>query len=58
MAHEGTYPLPSALDGTAQLFASRCLVTVVWREVDRIYAQLAASSVTFVRGPLGDDGAL
>ena len=55
MAREGTYPLPSALDGTAQLFSSRRLVTAVPREMDRLYAQLAAPSVTFVRGPPKDD---
>ena len=53
----GTYPLPSALDGTAQLFSSRRLVTAVPREMDRLCAQLAAPSVTFVRGPPGDDQA-
>ena len=58
IAREGTYPLPSALDGTAQLFSSRRLVTAVPREMDRLYAQLGAPSVTFVRGPLGDDQAL
>ena len=50
MAREGTYPLPSALDGTAQLFSSRRLVTAVPREMDRPYAQPAA--------PPGDDQAL
>ena len=58
MAHEGTYPLPDALDGTAQLFSSRRLVTAVPREMDRLYTPLAAPSVTFVRGPHGDDQAL
>ena len=54
MARQGTYPLPSALDGTAQLFSSSRLVTAVPREMDCLYAQL----VTFVRGPAGDDQAL
>ena len=58
MASEGTYPLPDALDGTAQLFSCRRLVTVVPREMDRLYIQLAAPSVTFVRGTPGDDLAL
>ena len=58
MAREGTYPLPSALDGTAQVFSSRLLVTAVPREMDRLYAQLAAPFVTFVRGPPGHDQAL
>ena len=58
MVREGTYPLPDALDGTAQLFSSRCPVTAVPREMDRLYIQLAAPSVTFVRGPPGDDLAL
>ena len=58
MAREGTYPLPDALDGTAQLFSSRRLVTAVPREMDRLYTQLAAPSVTFIRGPPGDDLAL
>ena len=38
MAREGTYPLPSALDGTAQLFSSHRLVTAVPWEMDRLYA--------------------
>ena len=54
MAREGMYPLPRAPDGTAQLFSSRRLVTAVPREMDRLYAQLAAPSITFVRGPHGD----
>ena len=58
MAREGTYPLPSILDGTAQLFSSRRLVTEVPWEMDRLYAQLAAPSVTFVQGLPGDDRAL
>ena len=58
MAHKGTYPLPSALDETAQLFSSRRLVTAVPRELDRLYAQMASPTVTFVRGPPGDDQAL
>ena len=58
MARKGTYPLLSAVDGTAQLFSSRRLVTVVPREMDRLWAQLAAPSVTFVRGPPRDDQAL
>ena len=58
MAREGTYPLPSALDGTAQLFSLRHLVTAVPWEMDRLYAQLVAPSVSFVRGPLGNDQAL
>ena len=58
MAREGTYPLPDALDGTAQLFSSRRLVTAVPREMDRLYIKLAAPSVTFIRGPPGDDLAL
>ena len=55
MAREGMYPLPSALDGTAELFSLRRLVTAVPQEMDRLYAQLAAPSVIFVRGPPGDD---
>ena len=58
MARDGMYPLPDALDGTAQLFSSRRLVTAVPREMDHLYIQLAALSVTFVRGPPGDDQAL
>ena len=58
MARDSTYPLPDALDGTAQLFSSRPLVTAVPREWDRLYIQLAAPSITFVKGPLGDDQAL
>ena len=58
MAREGMYPLPSALDGTARLFSSRRLVTAVPREMDHLYAQLAAPSGTFVRGPHGDNQAL
>ena len=37
MAREGTYPLPDALDGTAQLFWSRRPVTAVSREMDCLY---------------------
>ena len=48
MVREGTYPLPSALHGMAQLLSSHCLVTVVAREMYRLYAQ----------GPPGDDQAL
>ena len=33
-------------------------MTAVPREMDRLYAQLAAPSVTFARGPPGDDQAL
>ena len=55
MARNGTYPLPDALRGTAQLFSSRRLVTAAPREMDRLYIQLAAPSVTFVRGWPGDD---
>ena len=58
MAREGTYPLSSALDGTARLFSLRRLVTAVPREMDRLYAQLATPSVTFVRDPPEDDQAL
>ena len=58
MARDGTYPLPDSLNGTAQLFSSRRLVTAVPREMDRLYIQLAAPSVTFVWGPPGDDQAL
>ena len=58
MAREGTYPLPGALDGTAQLFSSRRLVTAVPRELDRLYTQMASPSETFIRGPPGDDQAL
>ena len=58
MACEGTYPLADALDWTAQLFSSRLLVTAVPREMDRLYTQLAAPSVTFIRAPLGDDQAV
>ena len=58
MAREGTYSLPSALDGTAQLFSSRCLVTTVPREMGSLYTLMAAPSVTFVWGPPGDDQAL
>ena len=54
MARGGTYPLPGAMDGTPQLFSSRCLVTAVPREMDRLYTQPEAPSVTFVRGPPGD----
>ena len=38
MAREGTYPFPSALDGTAHLFSLRRLVTADPREMDRLYA--------------------
>ena len=58
MAREGAYPLPGALARTAQLFSSRRLVTAVPRELNRLYAQMASLSVTFVRGPPGDDQAL
>ena len=58
MAREDTHRLPSALDGMAHRFESRCLVTAVPREMDRLYAKLAAPSVTFVRGPPEDDQAL
>ena len=58
MAREGTYPLPSAMDGTAQLFSSRRVVTAVPREMDCLNAQLAAPSVIFARGPPEDDQAL
>ena len=58
MAREGRYPLPGGVDGTAQLFLSRRLVTAVPREMDGLHAELAAPSLTFVRGPLGDDQAV
>ena len=58
MAREGTYPLPGALDGTAQLFSSHRLVTAVQRDLDRLYSLMASPSITFVRGAPGDDQAL
>ena len=58
MARDNTYPMLDALYGTAQLFSLRRLVTAVPRDMDRLYIQLAAPSVTFVRGPPGDDLAL
>ena len=58
MAREGTYPLPDALDWTAQMFSSRRLVTAVPRKMDRLYIRLAAPSVTFILGPPGDNLAL
>ena len=58
MARKGTYPLPSTLDGTAHLFSSRRLVAGVPKEMDRLYAQLVALSVTFVKGPPEDSQAL
>ena len=58
MAQEGTYPFPGTLDGTAQLFSSRRLVTAVPRELDCLYARLAPPSMTFIRGPPDDDQAL
>ena len=48
IACEGTYPLPDALNGTAQLFSSRRLVTRVPHEIGRLETQLAAPSITFV----------
>ena len=47
IACQGTYPMPDALDRTAQLFSLRRLVTAVPRQMDRLYIQLAAPSVTF-----------
>ena len=58
LAREATLSLPSALDGTAQLFSLRRLVAAVPREMDHLYAQLAAPSVTFISGPPRDDQAL
>ena len=55
---KGRYPFLGTLYGTAQLFSSRRLVTAVPQELDRLYAQLASPSVTFVSGPPGDDQAL
>ena len=51
MAREGTYPLLSALNGTAQLFSWHSLVRAVPWEMDHLYAQLAAQAVTFISGP-------
>ena len=58
MGRQGTSPLPSALDGTAQLFSSRSLVTAVPGEMDGLYAVLAAPFVTFVPSPPLDDQAV
>ena len=58
MAHEGTNPFPGTVDGTARLFSSRRLVTAVLRELDCLYAWLLSPSMTFVRGPRGNDQAL
>ena len=58
MARDSRYPLPGELGETTQLFSSRRLVTAVPREMDRLYTQLAAPSVMFVRGPPPDDQAL
>ena len=58
MAREGTYPVTSTPDGAAQLFSSRRLVRAVRRETNRLYAELAAPSVTFIRGPPRDDHTL
>ena len=47
-----------AVDRTTDLFSLRRLMTGVPRDLDRLFTQLAAPSVTFVRGLPGDDQTL